>query len=207
MSRTALWAISPPPPNRTCSAGPKEGVHCQAYPECMAPPHVVVATEIGLLVSLSLDTLARVQSPACQVLQCQEVARPKGPFRTKNATALSSVVFYYRRSFLLSVAFAAYFPLKKSGFKVSAVVFYYRGSEFTTDSIFTIRSGFSTGSFGDVSGRAHTVKIRAPNSSILPVRKLNPKIIRDETHFRVTPAACGNSVFRTTARIYFGSSQ
>ena len=29
---------------------------------------------------------------------------PKGPFRTKNATALNSVVFYYRRSFLLSVA-------------------------------------------------------------------------------------------------------
>ena len=24
---------------------------------------------------------------------------PKGPFRTKNATALNSVVFYYRRSF------------------------------------------------------------------------------------------------------------
>ena len=29
---------------------------------------------------------------------------PKGPFRTKNATALNSVVIYYRRSFLLSVA-------------------------------------------------------------------------------------------------------
>ena len=29
---------------------------------------------------------------------------PKGPFRTKNTTALNSVVFYYCRSFLLSVA-------------------------------------------------------------------------------------------------------
>ena len=76
--------------------------------------------------------------------------KPKGPFRTKNATALNSVVFCYGRSFLLFLKrFAADFPLKNSGFKVSAVVFYYRRSELTPRSEFTIRSIFSTGgSFG-----------------------------------------------------------
>ena len=39
------------------------------------------------------------------------LALPKGPFRTKNATALNSVVFYYRRSFLLSLAICC-LPLK-----------------------------------------------------------------------------------------------
>ena len=74
---------------------------------------------------------------------------PKGPFRTKNTTALNSVVFYYRRSFLLSVAICCLIPLKNGGFKESTVVFYYRRSEFTTDSKFTIRTVFSTGgSFG-----------------------------------------------------------
>ena len=65
---------------------------------------------------------------------------PKGPFRTKNATALNSVVFCYRRSFLLSVVICCLISLKNSGFKVSTVVFYYRRSECTTDSKFTIRS-------------------------------------------------------------------
>ena len=70
---------------------------------------------------------------------------PKGPFRTKNTTALNSVVFYYCSSFLQSVAICCLLSLKTSGFKVSAVVFYYRRSEFTLRSKFTIRSIFSTG--------------------------------------------------------------
>ena len=36
---------------------------------------------------------------------------PKGPFRTKNTTALNSVAFYYCRSFSLSVAICCLFPL------------------------------------------------------------------------------------------------
>ena len=36
---------------------------------------------------------------------------PKGPFRTKNTTALNSVVFYYCRSFLLSVAICCWISL------------------------------------------------------------------------------------------------
>ena len=39
--------------------------------------------------------------------------KPKGPFRTKNSTALDSVVFCYRRSFLLSVPFSCLFFLEK----------------------------------------------------------------------------------------------
>ena len=74
---------------------------------------------------------------------------PKGPYRTKNTTVLNSVVFYYCRSFLLSVAICCLLSFKNSGLKVSAVVFYYRRSEFTLRSKFTIRSIFSTGgSFG-----------------------------------------------------------
>ena len=38
---------------------------------------------------------------------------PKGPFRTKNTTALESVVFCYRRSFLLSIPFSCLFFLEK----------------------------------------------------------------------------------------------
>ena len=42
-------------------------------------------------------------------------AAPEGPFRTKNATALDSVVFWYRLSFLLSVLFSChFFPRKTS---------------------------------------------------------------------------------------------
>ena len=41
---------------------------------------------------------------------------PKGPFRTKNSTALDSVVFCYRRSFSLSVPFSCLFFLKKKHF-------------------------------------------------------------------------------------------
>ena len=60
-------------------------------------------------------------------------------------------MLYYCRSSLLSVAICCLiFPLKNSGFKVSAAVFYYRRSEFTTDSKFTIRSVFSTGSEGTI---------------------------------------------------------
>ena len=77
---------------------------------------------------------------------------PKGPFRTEDTTALTSVVV-----FCAAVVFSYYFcsgllldfPLKLWFFKVSAVVFYCGRSEFTTDSKFTIRSIFSTGgSFG-----------------------------------------------------------
>ena len=38
---------------------------------------------------------------------------PKGPFRTKNSTASESVVFCYRRSFLLSVPFSCLFSLEE----------------------------------------------------------------------------------------------
>ena len=38
---------------------------------------------------------------------------PKGPFRTKNSTEPESVVFCYRRSFLLSVPFSCLFFLEK----------------------------------------------------------------------------------------------
>ena len=38
---------------------------------------------------------------------------PKGPFRTKNSTALESVVFCYRRSFSLSVPFSCLLSLQK----------------------------------------------------------------------------------------------
>ena len=41
---------------------------------------------------------------------------PKGPFRTKNSTALESVVFCYRRSFSLSVPFSCLFCLEKQAF-------------------------------------------------------------------------------------------
>ena len=41
---------------------------------------------------------------------------PKGPFRTKNRTALESVVFCYRRSFSLSVPFSCLFCLEKQAF-------------------------------------------------------------------------------------------
>ena len=41
------------------------------------------------------------------------VAPPKGPFCTKNSTAPDSVVFCYRRSFLLSVPFSCLFFLEK----------------------------------------------------------------------------------------------
>ena len=57
-----------------------------------------------------------------------QAPEPKGPFRTKNATALNSVVFYYRHSFLLSGAICCLISFKNSGFKASAVVFYYRRS-------------------------------------------------------------------------------
>ena len=42
-----------------------------------------------------------------------EVFLPKGPFRTKSSTAPESVVFCYRRSFLLSVPFSCLFFLEK----------------------------------------------------------------------------------------------
>ena len=41
------------------------------------------------------------------------VAEPKGPFRTKNSTAPESIVFCYRRSFLLSILFSCRFFLEK----------------------------------------------------------------------------------------------
>ena len=41
---------------------------------------------------------------------------PKGPFRTKNGTAPESVVFCYRRSFLLSVPFSRLLFLEKQAF-------------------------------------------------------------------------------------------
>ena len=40
--------------------------------------------------------------------------QPKGPFRTKNSTAPESVVFCYRRSFLLSVPFPCFFFWEKT---------------------------------------------------------------------------------------------
>ena len=44
------------------------------------------------------------------------VALPKGPFRTKNSTGPESVVFCYRRSFLLSVPFSCFsFGSKQKG--------------------------------------------------------------------------------------------
>ena len=51
---------------------------------------------------------------------------PKGPFRTKNTTALDSVVFYYRHSFFYYFCsdLLLNFPFKNSGFKVSAVFFF-----------------------------------------------------------------------------------
>ena len=41
---------------------------------------------------------------------------PKGPFRTKNSTALESVVFCYRRSFSLPVPFSCLFSLDTLAF-------------------------------------------------------------------------------------------
>ena len=83
-------------------------------------------------------------SPVMCVFDVDLRPSPKGPFRTKNPTALNSIVFYYCRSFLLSVAICCLISLY-GGVEMSAVVFYYRRSEFTTDSKFTIRSVFSTG--------------------------------------------------------------
>ena len=45
-------------------------------------------------------------------LKCS-VPKPKGPCRTKNSTALDSVVFCYRRSFLLTVPFSCLLFLEK----------------------------------------------------------------------------------------------
>ena len=44
------------------------------------------------------------------------VEAPKGPFCTKNSTAPEAVVFYYRRSFLLSVLFSCLFSLETQAF-------------------------------------------------------------------------------------------
>ena len=54
-------------------------------------------------------------------------------------------MFYYCRSFLLSVAICCLISFKNSGFTVSAVVFYSRRSEFTTKNllsvVFLVREG------------------------------------------------------------------
>ena len=52
----------------------------------------------------------------CAAIERQKLSRgnPKGPFCTKNATALDSVVICYRRSFLLSVPFSCLFRRKTS---------------------------------------------------------------------------------------------
>ena len=54
---------------------------------------------------------------------------PKGPFRTKNAMAPKTVVFYYCRSVYYAYWFAATFPKKNSLFRPFAVVNRYGRSD------------------------------------------------------------------------------
>ena len=50
----------------------------------------------------------------CLKRPCSNLPVPKGPFRTKNTTALNSVVFYYCRSFFTICSdLLLNFPLKK----------------------------------------------------------------------------------------------
>ena len=60
---------------------------------------------------LSLSASSVYKEPA--VTLHRKRTFPKGPFRTKNSTALDSVVFCYRRSFSLSVPFSCLFLLGK----------------------------------------------------------------------------------------------
>ena len=48
------------------------------------------------------------------MFECCSPGKPKGPFLSKNTTALESVVFRYRRSFSLSVPFPCLFCLEKT---------------------------------------------------------------------------------------------
>ena len=79
-----------------------------------------------------------------------EIWNPKDPSVLKHTTALESVVFCYRRSFVLSVPFSCYsFPWKNKHFCALSVAFCYRRSDFSLRSEFAFRTIFSTaGSFG-----------------------------------------------------------
>ena len=78
--------------------------------------------------------------------------RTKGPFRTKNTTALESVVFCCRRTFSLSVPFSCLFSLENKHFSALSVAFCCLRSDFTPRTDFTLRSSFSTaGPFGELS--------------------------------------------------------
>ena len=70
----------------------------------------------SLNLKLDCSRLLLLFTPFAQVLQLLVHlfggrALPKGPFRTKNTTALNSVVFYYCRSLSLSVAISSLISL------------------------------------------------------------------------------------------------
>ena len=60
--------------------------------------------------------LAAQRSPSKRAKCARFPGLPQGPFRTKNSTALESVVFCYCRSFSLSVPFSSLFCLEKQAF-------------------------------------------------------------------------------------------
>ena len=133
---TAILSLRYPPSRDTFSAIP-------AMPQQGAiPPYgALLYTDI----SVRYPMLQHIARYLCDTPGKQ----PKEPVRTKNTTALNSVVFCYRRSFFTICSDLLLNSLKNGGFKESTVVFYYRRSVFTMDSKFTIRTVFSTGgSFG-----------------------------------------------------------
>ena len=75
---------------------------------------------------------------------------PKGPFCTRNGTALDSVVFCYCRSFLQTVPFSCLFFLEKQALvSTLRIAFCYCCSVLSRRSEFALRAIFSTeGSFG-----------------------------------------------------------
>ena len=71
---------------------------------------------------------ATVLSHKCDILSLLKDDQPKGPFRTKNSTALKSVVFCCRRSFSLSVLFSCLFFLQKQALLSLRPIFSTEGS-------------------------------------------------------------------------------
>ena len=73
------------------------------------------------------------QNKECTCIFGSSQTCPKKPFRTKNSTALESVVFGYRRSFSLSVPFSCLFCLEKKNkhFCALSVAFCYVCTEFS----------------------------------------------------------------------------
>ena len=88
------------------------GKSAQKNPPGKSPAKSAKIYTTKILQHISADCPGQLFTPRAFFLKLGW-SPPKGPFRTKNSTAHESVVFCYRRSFLLSVPFSCLFCLEK----------------------------------------------------------------------------------------------